>query len=357
MVGMNQRIRLICLLSLFVAFFPAHVNAQTEFPPAYNNQAHYAVGDLVTDYGNIYRCEAAVTKPYLDPSKIYSNWELFYVRSNTTLPIGVGQTFPTLEVAWNYMRNSRVARAAYLHLSISTANGPHSESFSAPLSLDMDTGAQVSIIGDSISNVLLSFPTTNGLIIDSGHCFGSISNLTVVANGGNDLYAGSSGSIANIDSVTLKGSQTHVYAERLGSVVFGNNIVMIDSQTNGCFADTGASITFPSGGLNATGVNQSGSLLTAQNGARIIAEGSALTDAGYAASVSWGGIVDVTGATISNCFIGCQALYNGTIQVEDANLVSNTGGDLLASNGGVIDAFDLTTTKYSATNGGAIYFG
>ena len=90
------------LLRILVAFLAVamalrQANAQTEFPPAYNNQAHYAVGDLVTDYGNIYRCEIAVTKPYLDPSKTYQNWEMFYVRNNTTIPVGYKQTFPILQ--------------------------------------------------------------------------------------------------------------------------------------------------------------------------------------------------------------------------------------------------------------------
>ncbi len=79
------------------------------------------MGDLVTDYGNIYRCEVTVSTPYLDPSKTYKNWELFYVRSSTTLPIGVGQTFPDLATAWTYAHNARVAQGAYLHLSIVTS--------------------------------------------------------------------------------------------------------------------------------------------------------------------------------------------------------------------------------------------
>src|ERR1700722_20896691 len=98
---------LLAVLSGFAMLSSA--NAQTEFPPAYNNQAHYAVGDLVTDYGNLYRCQATVTKPYLDPSKTFANWELFYVRNNTTLAVGVGQTFPDVLTAWNYVKNARVA--------------------------------------------------------------------------------------------------------------------------------------------------------------------------------------------------------------------------------------------------------
>src|ERR1700722_19849529 len=121
----------IVLVTAFLGLTQA-AHAQTEFPPAYNNQAHYAVGDLVTDYGNLYRCEVAVTKPYLDPSKTYKNWELFYVRNNTTIAVGVGQTFPTLAIAWNYVRNCRVAMAAYLHLSIVTSGGALNESFTEP---------------------------------------------------------------------------------------------------------------------------------------------------------------------------------------------------------------------------------
>ena len=81
------------VVGLILSFNSTLANAQTEFPPAYDNQAHYAVGDLVTDYGNLYRCEVAVIKPYIDPSKYYQNWEMFYVRNNTTIAVGAGQTF------------------------------------------------------------------------------------------------------------------------------------------------------------------------------------------------------------------------------------------------------------------------
>lgn len=135
------------------------------------------VGDLVTDYGNLYRCEVAVTKPYIDPSKYYQNWELFYVRNNTTVAVGQGQTFPTLAIAWKYVHNARVATDAYLHVSIVTTNGNFNESFSAPFNLDMDTGSQVSIIGDNTANISLGFGESAGLTIDSSHSIASISNL------------------------------------------------------------------------------------------------------------------------------------------------------------------------------------
>lgn len=79
--------------------FPGASPAQS-YPPVWNNTAHYVAGDMVTDYGNVYRCISAVTTPYLDPSKTYQHWELNYVRSGTTITIGIGQPFPTLETAW-----------------------------------------------------------------------------------------------------------------------------------------------------------------------------------------------------------------------------------------------------------------
>src|ERR1700722_10721366 len=97
----------------FVGFLSKTAGAQT-IPAVWQNTAHYEGGDLVTDYGNIYRCIKNVTTPYLDPSKSYGNWELYDVRNNTTLLIGFGQPFPSLDIAWNYCQNARIAKAAYL---------------------------------------------------------------------------------------------------------------------------------------------------------------------------------------------------------------------------------------------------
>ena len=132
---------LTCLAAIGVA---GHASAQTQFPPAFNNQSTFQPGDLVTDYGNIYRCLVAVTKPYQDPSKYYKEWQLYYVRNNTTLSIGAGQTFPTLATAWTYIQNCHVADGAYLHLSISTTNGELVENFSAPFLLDQISGSAIS---------------------------------------------------------------------------------------------------------------------------------------------------------------------------------------------------------------------
>lgn len=331
--------------------------AQTEFPPAYNNQAHYAPGDLVTDYGNLYRCNVAVTKPYLDPSKTYKNWELYYVRNNTTITVGVGQTFPDLLTAWTYVRNCHIAEAAYLHLSIVTTGGNLDETFSAPLNLDHTSGAQIAIQGDNASKITLSFPGSNGLVIDSGHSFGTISNVSLVGGTAfSGIYAGTNGSFTYLTNISVNGFDYNVYAEQLGTVIFGDNIEMSNCYNFGCFANTGACISFSPGQLSLTGDSGIGFCLEAVHGARIIAENATVSASGVGVIAAWGGGVDVDGAAITNCHYGCVSYFNGTVEAEGVSLSSNSTYDLQAYDGGVIDALGVTTGSTSVTTGGAIYF-
>ncbi len=291
------------LARLFIALIATGVglteaNAQTEFPPAYNNQAHYAVGDLVTDYGNIYRCETAVTKPYLDPSKTYANWELFYVRSNTTIPIGVGQTFPSLAIAWNYVRNARVATAAYLHLNIVTTGGSLNESFSTPLNLDMDTGAQVSIIGDNSGNIQLNFLSSSGLTIDTSHCLGAIGNISLLgSNHGIGIDAESGASISNLYDINIDGFSFQIYAIESANLIFSSDIVL----TNGLscvYADVGSSLTFSLAALTATS-GSGGSGISASRGSRILAQQATVQGGTYGALSSYGSVVDVSNSSFT----------------------------------------------------------
>ncbi len=224
---MIQKAVLALIIVIALGLVPARASAQTEFPPAYDNQAHYRPGDLVTDYGNLYRCQVVVTKPYIDPSKNYTYWELFYVRNNTTIPIGLGQTFPTLTIAWNYVRNCRIALAAYLHLNIVTTGGAYNETYTASMSLNHNSGAQISIIGDDVSAIHLNFSFSHGFTIDTGHSFGTISKVSLVgASNNNGIYGTSSGSIANIDTVGISGFEYGVFAEGLANLNFGNNITV-----------------------------------------------------------------------------------------------------------------------------------
>lgn len=348
--------------ALFVLFatlligFGQLAHAQTKFPPAYNNQATFAPGDLVTDYGNIYRCNVAVTKPYLDPSKTYENWEMFYVRNNTTLTIGIGQTFPDLATAWNYVHNARIAEGAYLHLSIVTTQGDFSESLNNPISLDMDNGSQVSIIGDNASNIQLTFPNTNGFNIDSGHSLGSISGLTLA--GGNTSYAISattSGSIANVSDLNITGFNYQIYADQTSNLNFGMGITLTHCFNYGCFADNGATIVFPQGGLSVTGPAGAGACLLALRGGRITAEQSTMLFGYNGANASYAGFIDILGSTITNANVGVVAINNGTVEATSCVFTNSSFYDISADNGGVVNDQLATVNKVQASNGGAIY--
>ncbi len=327
--------------------------AQTEFPPAYNNQAHYAVGDLVTDYGNIYRCESTVTKPYLDPSKTYQNWELFYVRSSTTIPVGVGQTFPDLATAWSYVRNCRIAEAAYLHLSILTTKGDLNESFSAPLNLDHASGSQISIIGDQSTSINLSFPSSNGLTLDSNHSLGHVSNMNLTGGTANDgIYTAGGASLVDAEGLTVNGFAYQIYADQSSNINFGQNIVLSGGVNECCHADQGATIVFGSN-LTASQSSQSGTCLDAQRGAKITAEISTLSGAFNGVLAQFGGYVDVGGASISNCVIGGES-NNGTIVTTGGAFARNTV-DLDAQYNGVILAIGASGLDITMEHGGTVF--
>jgi hypothetical protein len=93
--------------------------------------------------------------------------------------IGTGQTFTTLAAAWTYAQNAKIADGGYLHFYISSVNGNFTEAFTAPFLLDNQGGARMALIGDSTSNDILQFNGTNGLIVDKGHSFNTLSNLTL----------------------------------------------------------------------------------------------------------------------------------------------------------------------------------
>jgi hypothetical protein len=330
--------------------------AQTKFPPAWVNTATYAPGDLVTDYGNIYRCEVAVTKPYLDPSKTYQSWEMFYVRSNTTILIGVGQAFPDLATAWKYVQNARIAEAAYLHLNIVTTGGVFNQSFTAPFSLDHASGSQISIIGDNASNINLDFTTSNGFTIDTNHSLGSLSHFSMLGSTNfTGISASTGASIANLDHIGITGFNTAVSASSSSNLTFGADITITSPSFYGCAATNNASISFPSQELTCSGTSGTLASLYAATGGQISAEGASLTNSFYEADAEWGGNIDVTNASISNSLgAGCWC-QDSTILAVSCTF-SNNEVDLQCEYQGMINAFRDNTTNYLTSSGGNVYF-
>jgi len=311
------------------------------YPPAWSNTATYSVGDQVQLNGNVLRAVVATPAP---GSFIYSRWELWDVRANTTFMVGVGQTFTNLLTAWNYVHNARVADGAYLHLYISTAKGAFSETFTAPFSLDQGSGAQISILGDKPGNINLTFSACNGFAIDSGHTFGTLENLTM--NGAatyTGVAASDLASITQIINVTVNGFGNSFTASRNANLYLPD--IAATSYVQAIYADQGATINCPNIRLlQAEGFL--GGDLFATRGGIIYANGASLSNADMGCHADYGGMIYAFNCSICGCITGCYATHGGRIYIENNKLGVNVGSgalvnetDLNAKSGGVIDAF------------------
>ncbi len=312
---------LVCafVASLFCLSAPG--NAQS-FPPAWNNTAKYAPGDLVTDYGNIYRCLKAVATPYLDPSKTYANWELHYVRNNTTLLIGVNQAFPTFTTAWNYALNAAIAQGVYLHLNISSNEGDYAQTFTSQLNLDHPFGGNISIIGDDPAKIVLTFSNCNGVIIDSGHALASLEYVTLNATftdpvGLFGLTATTNAVLKNVYDVPMTGFEFPVYASYGASITLGDET--LSGISIGIKADYGATISAQSCNIENS-------------------------PAGVGVSAIDGGIVNFESGTTSHCEIGIQAGLRGYIDATYSTCSNNTQ-DIVAYDGGAVSAMTATYSE------------
>jgi hypothetical protein len=328
------------LLAALVAV-PAKGFSQA-FPPVWSNTATYAGGDLVTDYGNIYRCIKDVTTPYLDPSKTYANWELYFVRNNTTIVIGTGQPFPSLTTAWTYSKNATIAQGAYLHLTISTANGDYAETMASPFSLDHPFGASISILGDHASKIKLTFSFI-GFTLDSGHALGALSNVTLKGPGGDiGLQATTGATMASVSGVEIDGFLSDVNASVNASITFSNlTISNSNTQGQGITCSSGATIYFQTA-ESLTGTGASGSIgIFAIDGGRVVAESFIISHWGTGIQCWEGGYVDAYTSYLENCSIGIDSELRGFVDDNDGSFTSNTD-DVECRTGGGVAVLDVT---------------
>jgi hypothetical protein len=332
------------LLLFAIGLAPALLLGQS-YPPSWTSTSHYAVGDQVQVNGNIYRAIKAVTTSNINPTTNYTYWELYYVRSNTTLTIGTGQTFPTLVAAWDYSLNAKVADGAYLHLYISSAKGNFSESFTAPFLLDHSSGARMAIIGDNAANDVLSFSATgqslvNGLVIDTGHSFNTLDGFTLFAssNGLDGIKADFQANISSVADVVINGFSNCVHVQQ-GAGVFVLSSCTFENFTNyGLYAETSGSIVSQSGlTLNGLGTVRAQACLFADMGGEVVAVGCNLENAESGAQAVDNGSINVSQATIQGSYYGCYAFNHGFIEAEAATISSSQADDLIASLGGYID--------------------
>jgi hypothetical protein len=342
------------LVALATLAFAAFGMAQT-YPPAWSTTATYVIGDQVQLFGNVIR---AVKPSAVKGKFVYANWELWDVRANTTVLIGVGQTFPTLTAAWTYVQNARVAEGVYLHLYISTAHGELSEPFTQPFSLDQLSGVRVSILGDNAKSILLGggtpFPT-DGLTIDGGHTFGTISNVSILGNSfsnGIALYGKSS--IANITGVNISGFEVGIEAQQNSNVTVDSNVAITSVGAYSIEATKNANIDVNGGWSGNSGGN---AVLHATFGALITASGCTINDSGrVGVAAEYGGNINVQNSSITGCAVGINAYAHSWVYAEFCSFESNSLYDVDAQETStiILDASGLKETVDSAS-GSYIY--
>jgi len=345
------------MVAAVLAFVALPLQAQAQkYPPAWSAAATYAVGDQVQLNGNVLRATHAV----LAGGFKYDEWELWEVRSNTNVMIGVGQTFANLLTGWNYARNARVANGAYLHLYISTAHGTLNETFTAPLSLDHQSGGCISIIGDDQPNINLTFPS-DGLTLDTSHAIALISGLTLSGVAGTGILLTGNASIGNVSHTTISGFGTGIDAEQ-GANVSCDSTIKITGFGTAIIAQRNGSVVV---------------------GPNVSFSGDLFTSTGF--YEAYGGYIEATHCSITSCQYGAVSTQGGEINLEHASIYGNHDGVYLVMKGHIdceyatfsqpsldlfFDAYvftgstlDVTSSNYTAqlhsigTNDGSYIYG
>ena len=344
--------------TLAVLLFTCLSFAQS-YPPAWKSSATYAIGDQVQLNGNVLRATHAVTAG----SFKYDDWELWDVRANTTIMIGVGQTFTSLQSAWTYVQNARVAEAVYLHLYISTAHGNLVDNFTGSFSLDHLSGARISILGDNAANIFMGgtagFPAGNGFTLDSGHSFGAISNIQIKGYGYNDNppSAGNAISLSNNASIgDLAGVEMSYWTDGVcaaqGSSVHISKTVTVTNSENGMEATQNGQISIDSG-WTSSGIYLEA--LYAHLGGQISAEGCTISGAENGVHAEEGGIIDAAYCNISGCDVGANATLRGYINVAQGKFSSSPDYDVSCTNGSVMVISDATLSSKNIDSTGSYF--
>jgi hypothetical protein len=350
-----QRIAVLAAAAIAVLSLSSQSSAQS-FPPAWSTTASYAAGDIVQYGGNWFRSMKAQTPNTLSPATTYTNWELNYVRSSTTLAVGVKQAFPLLINAWTFAHNARIADGAYLHLAISTAQGNYTQSGSVPFSLDHGSGADISIIGDVPANIQFAF-TGNGFTIDTGHAFALLSGVTIGGGSGAAVYADGNASINEVSNTVIAKFQTGVEADQNASINC-DATVQISGFDIGVVASRGGNISIAPG-FSMMGTGQEGTSvgLLAGYDAHIDALACTIEDCEYGVEVSAGAAVNVFVGHFNNCAYGLYALQRGYLEASKATLGSNEI-DVVCNTGATVDLVNATLVTHTlGTNDGSYIYG
>jgi hypothetical protein len=319
------------------------------YPPAWSVSGTYAVGDLVQKNGNTFKAIKAVTLAGPDPTTRYDYWQLNQVQSNTVLMIGAGQTFQTLNIAWTYAWNARIADGAYLHFYIDTAQANYTQNFPVPFLLDHASGARIAIIGDNPNKITLNFFGTNGFIIDTGHSINTLAGFTMTNSSTNSIGLKADGiaSVSSVVNASFNGFGTCIQATQDSTVTVASDVSFLNFASRGADAESCGSIYFPEGAaVTGLGMLNGQTALYAAYGGEIIAEGSQISDCRVGAMGANEGNVDVAHSTIMTCNVAVQGTNDGAVEFS-SSLEENCNFGAVANDRGFVDC---TSSSFSGNS-------
>jgi len=336
------------------------------YPPEFATSQAYAKGDQVQYAGNTFRALGPVSPSSNYPTKDYSDWEMIYVRANTSLIIGTANSFPTLQIAWNYIQNTKVADGAYLHLVIAAPNTGHkeplpvgySESFSGGFCLNHSSGANIALVSTIAGGATLNFTGgTSGFFLSGGHTFGGIFGnalLTlkgvVSASPTYGVQVNDSSHLEALDQLTIDTFQEGVEAGPGSSI--NADAVTITDVVDAAEALYGGYISFT--GLNLDGGTISDNGLVAIDG-EITALSATFTNVPTAVYSKDHGFIDVSSSTITGSGYGILCQFRGHAKAEDATISGSALDDVSVSGNSSVDAIDATYTTSADYGNSAIF--
>jgi hypothetical protein len=323
---------------------------------------------VVQENGNWYRAIRPVTAHNLDPAKIFTYWELNYVRANTTLLIGSQETFATFAEAWNYAYNAKISDAVYLHFYISSFHASFTQNFTGNFSLDHGEGHAITILGDSPNSVVFNFKSSNqnapgvgGLVIDGGNTIACIEGIQVVgASPCIGLLANDGGTIGLLQNMIFNGFSVGVQAQMNAAIVGLSNCTFEAAATAALVAQMGGNVSCSNFSFNGAAMQNSPANygVLAQYGGTVSIVNAHISACGVGIEAEYGGIVDAEFGAVNGCSFGAAAAFHATIDLSTCDVYDNSTVDLQAAQAGIIDALGgMFTTESVGTNDGSYIYG
>ena len=220
-------------------------------------------------------------------------------------------------------------------LTIELAAGVYS--FSAPLSIHHRDGGRVEIVGDGVATTTLSFPASDGIVVDEGTALGYLSDVTVIGGtGDHDGITVEDGSSLWLGLVNVEGfGGQGIYARRNSTLHADEGILVSDCGENGIQVREGSY-------ANVSNATSQG------NGSRGVLVVGAFGDANGVSSLdngaqgfqaSGGGALSVRDSTAAgNGSNGVVSLQNSGVDATNSTVQNNSSYGYYADEQGYIDA-------------------